>query len=204
MENKFYIVGIGASAGGLKALREFFDHIPQHIPAAFIVVTHLNREKHSILTDLLATHTTLSIARVDENVEIEAGHIYVLTENTALTIQDNWLKVSTRDDKIINSSVDIFFKSLATEYKERAIGIVLSGGGYDGLAVALQLKESGGTVMVQNLLSAEVSGMPEAIIDHDHPSEILNPTKLAEKVIQLCRVHTDHSAANRHPNSFQT
>lgn len=186
MEKEFYIVGIGASAGGLIALKEFFDHIPGDTPAAFIVVTHLNRKNHSILSDLLAAHTPLPSARVDKDVEIVQGNVYVLTENTALTIENNRLKVSTRDDKIINSSVDIFFKSLATEFKERAIGVILSGGGNDGLAGALQLKESGGKVMVQNPRTAEFKSMPSAIIDHDHPSDILNPTKLAEKVIQLC------------------
>jgi len=187
MNRAFYIVGIGASAGGLKALNEFFDHIPPDTAAAFVVITHLNREKHSILTELLAMRTRLPIARVEKDVEILPGHIYVLTENTALTIEHDWLKVSTRDHKIINSSVDIFFKSLAIEYKERAIGIILSGGGYDGLAGALQLKASGGKVMAQNLLTAEVHGMPGSIIDHDHPSDVLNPTRLAEKIVELCR-----------------
>jgi len=191
MEEDFYIVGIGASAGGLIALKEFFDHIPAGTPAAFIVVTHLNREKHSILSELLAAHTPLPIARVDKDVKIESENIYVLTENTTLTIENNWLKVSARDDKIINSSVDIFFKSLATQFKERAIGIILSGGGNDGLQGALQLAKSGGKVMVQNLVTAQVSGMPASIIDHDHPSDILNPRKLAEKVIQLCRAGTE-------------
>ena len=147
MEDKFYVVGIGASAGGLIALKEFFDHIPLGTPAAFIVVTHLKREKRSILSDLLGAHTPLPIGRMDKDVQIEAGNIYVLTENTALTIENNWLKVSTRDNKIINSSVDILFKSLATQFKARAIGIILSGGGNDGLEGALQLAKSGGKVI---------------------------------------------------------
>ena len=191
MEKEFYVVGIGASAGGLAALKEFFDHIPEDTPAAFIVVTHLNRDRYSILTDILATHTGLSIARVDGDVQLLPGNIYVLTENTSLTIENGWLKVSERDAKLTNSSVDIFFKSLAKEFKERAIGIILSGGGSDGLQGALQLAESGGKVMAQNLLTAEVTGMPESIIDYDHPSHILNPTKLAEKVIQFCKENTD-------------
>ncbi|MES2456333.1 MAG: chemotaxis protein CheB [Bacteroidota bacterium] len=138
------------------------------------------------------------MARVDKDVKIESGNIYVLTENTALTIENDWLKVSARDEKIINSSVDIFFKSLATQFKERAIGIILSGGGSDGLEGALQLAESGGKVMVQNLRTAQVTGMPASIIDHDHPSDILNPTKLAEKVIHLCQARTDQTSLNDH------
>jgi two-component system chemotaxis response regulator CheB len=187
MDKKFYIVGIGASAGGLNALKEFFDHIPEDTPAAFIVVTHLSRNYYSILANLLAVHTKLAIARVDKDVQIQPGHIYVLTENTALRIADGWLKVEPRDQKIMNSSVDIFFKSLATEFKERAIGVVLSGGGDDGLEGALQLFESGGNVMAQTLLSAQVTGMPRAIIDHDHPTAILSPAKLAKEIVRLCK-----------------
>ena len=189
MEKEFYIVGVGASKGGLSALKEFFEHIPKALPAAFIVVTHLNRERYSILASLLVPHSSLPVARVDQDVKIQPGNIYVLTENTALTIENGWLKVSPRDGKVINSSVDIFFKSLATQIKERAIGIVLSGGGKDGLAGALQLKDSGGLVMAQNLLTAEFVGMPGSIIEHDHPSAVLNPTKLAEKLVELCSVN---------------
>jgi len=190
MEKEFYVVGIGSSAGGLKALKEFFRRLPTTIPAAFIVITHLNRDRHSILNDLLATQTAIPVARVDEDVQILPGNIYVLTENTSLTIRNGWLKVAPRDQKILNSSVDIFFSSLADEFKARAIGIILSGGGNDGLEGALHLAESGGKVMVQNPLTAEVTGMPESIIDHDHPSDILNPTKLAEKLIELCKENT--------------
>ncbi|RZM29533.1 MAG: chemotaxis protein CheB [Pedobacter sp.] len=186
MEKEFYIIGIGASRGGMTALKEFFEHIPADTPAAFIVLTHLNRDRHSILTDLLSPYTQLSIARVDQDVKMGPGNVYVLTENTTLTIENGWLKVSERDSKMLNSSVDIFFKSLATEFKDRAIGIILSGGGKDGLEGALQLAECGGRVMVQNLMTATATEMPEAIIDHDHPAEVLNPTKLAEKVVELC------------------
>ncbi len=187
MEKEFYIVGIGSSAGGLKALKEFFGQLPTAIPAAFVVITHLTRDRHSILADLLAARTRLPVARVDKDVQILPGNIYVLTENTSLTIQNGWLKVAPRDNKILNSSVNIFFKSLASEFKKRAIGIILSGGGNDGLEGALHMAESGGKVMVQNLLTAEFTGMPESVIAHDHPTDILSPSQLAEKVIQLCK-----------------
>jgi two-component system chemotaxis response regulator CheB len=82
-----------------------------------------------------------------KDVKIESGNIYVITENTTMTIENNWLKVPAREDNIINSSVDIFFKSLAAQFKERAIGIILSGGGNDGLQGALQLAKSGGKVI---------------------------------------------------------
>ncbi|MES2829826.1 MAG: chemotaxis protein CheB [Bacteroidota bacterium] len=197
MEKEFYIVGIGASQGGMPALKEFFDHIPADAPAAFIVLTHLNRNKHSILSDLLSPHTQLSIARVDQDVLISPGHIYVLTENTALTIENGWLKVAARDSQVLNSSVDIFFKSLATEFKDRAIGIILSGGGKDGLEGAIKLAEFGGNVMVQDPATAEVTGMPISVIECDHPSKVLSPTNLAERVMELCRENSGHTLSQK-------
>ena len=185
MAKPFYIVGIGASAGGLRALSEFFRSIPKSTPAAFVVITHLLRENYSQLANLLIPHSTLPVIRVESDLELQPGHIYVLIENTTLTVKDGWLKIADRDRRIMNDAVDLFFKSLATEYKERAIGIILSGGGKDGLAGALQLNLSGGTMMVQTPLSADFVGMPESIINHDHPLAVLNPTALAEKVIEL-------------------
>jgi two-component system chemotaxis response regulator CheB len=190
MENEFYIVGIGASAGGLNALHEFFDNIPKDICAAFIVITHLQRERYSHLASLLSHRTELPVARVDHDLKIRPGNIYVLTENTALTIENGCLKVSERDQLKTNSSINIFFKSLAEEFNERAIGIILSGGGNDGLEGALLLNEMGGNVIVQKLSSAKVEGMPRAIIDHDHPTAVLNPAQLAEEVTRLCKEGT--------------
>ncbi|EDM37808.1 MCP methyltransferase, CheR-type [Pedobacter sp. BAL39] len=188
MKTSFYVVGIGASAGGLLPLYEFFDHIPSDINAAFVVTTHLDRDRFSILAELLSTHSGLHVARVEQDVEIQPGNIYVLTENTSITTDNGWIKVVTRDQNIINSSVDIFFKSLATDFKEKAIGIVLSGGGEDGLAGALKMNEFGGIVMAQTLITAKAHGMPGAIIDRDHPIEVLSPDKLAEKIVELCGV----------------
>lgn len=185
MNKPFYIVGIGASAGGLSALSQFFKSIPKSTPAAFVVITHLLRHNYSRLANLLVPHSSLPVVRVEGDLEVKPGHIYVLIENTTLTLENGWLKIADRDAKIMNNAVDVFFNSLATEYKEMAIGIILSGGGRDGLAGALQLNLSGGTMMAQTPFSAGHVGMPEAIINHDHPSAVLDPTELAERVIEI-------------------
>jgi len=191
MKTSFYAVGIGASAGGLVPLYEFFDHIPNDINAAFVVTTHLDRDRYSILAKLLSTHSGLHVTRIEQDIQIQPGNIYVLTENTSITTENGKIKVIPRDQNIINSSVDIFFKSLAMDFKERAIGIVLSGGGRDGLAGALKLNELGGSVMAQTLNTAKAHGMPRAIIDFDHPIDVLSPAKLAEKIVELCGVTSD-------------
>lgn len=186
MEKNFYTIAIGASLGGLSALNEFFDHLSRQVDAAFIILTHLERGRKSILDELLGERTGIPVMRVERDTKLQPGHVYVLIENTTLTVQDGWLRVEARDSKIRNASVDIFYESLARDFKEKAIGIILSGGGKDGLKGALSIAANGGKVLVQDPETAKASSMPQAIVDQDHPSFILNPSKLAELVNQWC------------------
>lgn len=183
----YYIVGIGASAGGLESLSEFFQHIPAGMDMAFVVVTHLHRDHKSILDKLLSTDAKLPVFRVEKDTRIEPGKIYVLIENTQIKLEKGELKVEIRDKKILNSSIDIFFESLAADFGSRAIGIVLSGGGSDGLKGAKAIFAAGGRILVEDPLSAKADGMPDSIIDHDHPSAVLRPSELANKLVEWCR-----------------
>jgi two-component system CheB/CheR fusion protein len=168
MNKSFYTVGLGASAGGQSALSEFFDHLSPEIEVALVVVTHLMRDRKSILASILAKHTSLPVLRVETDVEVRPGHIYVLPENTALKMDNGWLRVSERDEKIENCSVNIFFESLAEDFREKAVGIVFSGAGKDGLQGALKITELGGKVLVQDPDTALAYGMPTSVIEHDH------------------------------------
>jgi two-component system chemotaxis response regulator CheB len=182
-----FTVGIGASAGGLESLVEFFQHIPAKLNIAFIVVTHLHRDHKSILDKLLKTDAKLPVSRVEKDIKIEPGNIYVLIENSQLQIEDSELKVKTRDKKILNFSIDIFFESLAADFADKAVGIILSGGGNDGLEGAQAISKAGGLILVQDPLSAKADGMPNSIIGHDHPSAVLRPGELAEKLVEWCQ-----------------
>lgn len=144
MTKSFFTVAIGASAGGLSPLIDFFDHIPININCAFVVITHLKRDHRSSLDELLSKHTSLPLIRMEKDMQLEVGNIYLLIENTAVKITNGYLKVEARDDKVANSSVNIFFKSLADDCGEMGIGIILSGGGYDGLEGAKRINERGG------------------------------------------------------------
>lgn len=188
MDKTFFTVGIGASAGGQKSLCEFFDHIEVESNVAFVVITHLMRERRSVLSQILSKHTALPVIRVEHNMEILPGHIYVMAENTMLEVSHGWLWVNSRDDATVNKAIDLFFNSLADEFHERAIGIVLSGNGEDGLEGAQWINHMGGNVIVQDPDSAEYKGMPLAIIHSDHPSAILEPAELAHEINYLCRV----------------
>jgi len=188
MNKTYFTVGIGASAGGQKSLCEFFDHITVDANVAFVVITHLTRERRSILDYILSKHTKLPVLRVDRNMQILPGHIYVMAENTTLEVSHGWLWVNSRDDATLNKSIDLFFNSLADEFHERAIGVILSGSGEDGLEGAQWINHMGGNVIVQDPDTAEFKGMPLAIINSDHPSAILEPAALAQEINYLCRL----------------
>lgn len=121
MTKSFFTVAIGASAGGLSPLIDFFDHIPININCAFVVITHLKRDHRSSLDELLSKHTSLPLIRMEKDMQLEVGNIYLLIENTAVKITNGYLKVEARDDKVANSSVNIFFKSLADDCGEMGI-----------------------------------------------------------------------------------
>lgn len=191
MSKSFFTVGIGASAGGQRALAEFFDGLSPQIDAAFVIVTHLIRDRRSVLDEIIARHTWLPVIRVEDDLPVFPKYIYVLPENATMVVQDGWLKLSVRGDEVKNSAVDIFFESLANDFKEKAVAIVLSGGGRDGLQGALRINEMGGKVMAQDPLTAQFNGMPQSIVDYDHPSAVLSPAHLAAEINSWCVIKND-------------
>ncbi|MET4138175.1 chemotaxis protein CheB [Pedobacter sp. UYP1] len=182
MTKTFFTIGIGASAGGIPALIEFFDNLPLNIKSAFIVATHLMRDRPSKLNQILSRHTPLPVIRVEKDIKLEIGKIYVVIENTTVTVRDGYLKVQKRDERIFNSCVNTLFESLANDFKEKAIGIILSGGGNDGVSGAKMIKDNGGKVLVQSPNSAEIPGMPLSVIGGDHPIAIERPGEIARQL----------------------
>jgi len=179
MNNEITIVGLGASAGGINALTEFFDYVSPDIPVAFVVTVHLHRDFKSKLDEILQRHTELPVLRVEADTKIERSKVYVLIENKTLRIVDGYIHNEPRGKEIINNAVDDFFESLAAAHDNSSIGIVFSGAGNDGLNGAKAIFKKGGVVMVQDPATATVTGMPNAIIEGDHPQEIQSPKELA-------------------------
>jgi chemotaxis response regulator CheB len=185
----FYITAIGCSSGCLNALRTFFINIPGNTGMAFIVVQHLARNYKSMLDQLLTNYTFMPVVRITEDVKVEPNHIYLLTENNFIKIQHGILRVMPRKpDEVINRAVDIFFKSLAVDRKDRAIGIIMTGMGTDGLEGAKAIRREGGVVYAQDPLSTDYKGMPTATIIEDHPAQILPPDELARVLVETYKV----------------
>jgi two-component system CheB/CheR fusion protein len=188
--SNFYIVGVGASAGGYQAIWEFFSKIPPDPGAAFVIVQHLNREYRSIADKLLAKHTSLSIHWAQHNQPVEMNAIYILPENKVITIQNRHLYLRKRlPNEKINFTVDIFFESLAKDVKEKAVGVIMSGLGSDGANGVQAIHRYGGHVMVQEPNSTAFSSMPKMAINADSPDFILPPASLAKALVSCIGIN---------------
>ena len=180
----FPVVGIGASAGGLEALEEFFKNLPRNPGAAFIIVQHLAPNYKSLMDELLSRYTTLAIKRVEDGMQIEKNHIYLIPPKYNMTIFHGKLLLNeqVKNGKTLNLPIDIFFRSLAKDQEKNAIGIILSGTGSDGTLGIRAIKEYGGLTMVQDDKSAKFDGMPRSSISTGMIDLILPPSELAEEL----------------------
>ena len=163
----FPIVGIGASAGGLAAFEAFFSGMPAEANPgmAFVLVQHLAPDHKSILTDLVRRYTRMQVFEVEDGMKVQPNCAYIIPPNRDMAFLRGALQllepVAPRGQRL---PIDFFFRSLAQDQRERAIGIVLSGTGSDGTLGVRAIKGEGGMVMVQNPASTEFDGMPRSAL----------------------------------------
>ncbi len=148
-QNPLLVVGIGASAGGLEALEQFFRPMPADTGMAFVLVTHLARGMPSSLPEILARFTSMPVLSATHGLAIEADHIYVCPADHTLTVGDGHLQLHPRASEVQRKPIDVFLGSLAEERGENAIGMLLSGGGSDGTLGLKNIKERGGLTLAQ-------------------------------------------------------
>lgn len=182
VKNK-YIIALGASAGGLHALSEFFDNtLPDAV--SYIITTHLYPHQKSFLAEVLQTHSALKICEVENNMPIEPNTVYVMPENKVMSITEGRLILSDRDLSIkVNNAIDIFFISLAKDILFKKIVIILSGMGTDGTKGVIALGKKGGYIIAQNPDSAEHGSMPGSVIAGEFIDEILSPRQMPGAII---------------------
>ncbi|WP_394846583.1 response regulator [Pendulispora brunnea] len=180
-----FVVGIGASAGGLEALERFFDSLPNDTSMAFVVVQHLSPDFKSLMDELLARHTELPICLVEDGMTIEPNHVYLIPPKKEMIISGGKLLLSERDrQQELTLPIDVFFRSLAQDCRERAVAIVLSGGGTDGSRGIRDVFESGGLVIVQDEESAQFDGMPRTARDAGVAHWVLAPGEMPRVLIE--------------------
>jgi len=157
-----YIVGIGASAGGLEAIEAFFKNMPANSGLSFVVIQHLSPQYKSLMAELLSKHTAMPVKRIEDGMKIERNTVYLIPPRKNVTVFHNQLLLAEQDpSKGINLPIDIFLRSLSEDARELAVGIILSGTGSDGTRGIRAIKEFGGMVMVQDENSAKFDGMPK-------------------------------------------
>lgn len=164
-ENEQLVVGIGASAGGLEALRTFFVRMPADTGMVFVVIQHLAPDYKSLMVELLARCTKMPVLRAEDGMQVTGNSIYLIPPRFNLTIDGRTLHLSAPPEgKLLNLPIDIFLNSLAQSCGERSVAIILSGTGSDGTRGIRAIKEGGGMVMVQDEASAKFAGMPNSAI----------------------------------------
>jgi two-component system, chemotaxis family, CheB/CheR fusion protein len=174
-----FVVGIGASAGGLQALESFFGSMKDPPHAAFVVVQHLSPDFKSFMVELLTKHTNMPVLRAEQDMPVSARHLYLIPPRTTLTISKGRLQLEKYDPHHgLHLPIDRFFISLAADQQQRAIGIVLSGTGSDGTAGVRAIKDAGGMVMVQSEESAQFDGMPRSAISTGLADYVLPPENM--------------------------
>lgn len=176
------IVGIGASAGGVEALREFFRQVPAETDMAFVVIMHLSPDQESNLTEVLRQVTDLAVAVARDGDEVRGGHAYVIPPRKRLEIEEGILRLEDTQRTHETSTIDRFFRSLAADQAANAVGIVLSGNGTDGTLGLRSIKEEGGVAFVQSPDEAQYDHMPKSAVATGLVDLILPAGKLAERL----------------------
>lgn len=164
MSHKFPIIGIGASAGGLEPLEQFFEYAKPSSDFAYVLIQHLAPNHKSLMDELLARHTRLPIFVIEHNMLLESGKIYLNPPKKFVELQDGKFILSEKEDRKLSFPISTFFNSLAEQAHEKACAIILSGTGSDGSEGIKFIKEKGGLVIAQDPESAKFDGMPRSAI----------------------------------------
>lgn len=184
----FPIVGVGASAGGLEALEQFFIHMPENCGMAFVIIQHLSPDHKDMLGELLQRITKMQVHTVMDRMKVEPNCVYVIPSNNSMSILHGTLHLFKPVEKHgLRLPIDLFFRSLADDQKEQSIGIILSGMGSDGSMGLKAIKERAGMVLVQDPASAKFDSMPRSAMEAVVVDIVAPVNELPEKLIALTK-----------------
>ena len=159
------VIALGASAGGIDALQRAVTGLPPDSPFAFCIVLHLAATPRSILADIIARRTRLSVATATHGDVLRPGHVYVAPPNRHLVVADGRVVLDAGPkENGARPAIDVLFRSVAQNYGARCGAMVLSGALSDGAAGAAAVAAAGGVVLVQDPESAAVPSMPSATL----------------------------------------
>ena len=186
--DRFPVVGIGASAGGLEAFSQLLSHLPIDTGMAFVLVQHLDPNQPSLLSQILARTTQMWVQEAQGGMAIAPNQVYVIPPNVIMTIAQGKLHLSPREkQQKVSKAVDTFFNSLAEDRGSKAIAIILSGGDGDGTQGLEAIKAAGGITFAQSKDSAQVTSMPNTAIATGQVDFILPPEAIAAELANISR-----------------
>jgi two-component system CheB/CheR fusion protein len=206
-EHGLMIVGIGASAGGLNALRSFFTALPEQTGMAFVVVTHLHPEHESHMAELLQRYTSMPTTQVVERTAVEPDRVYVIPPNRSILMTDTHLDTREFEEpRGRRTPIDHFFRSMAQSGHPDPVAVILSGGGTDGSVGIKDVKEVGGLILVQQPEDAEYDSMPRAALTTGLVDLALPANKLAKRLVDFARhrPRLSHDAAQLSDTDAET
>jgi two-component system CheB/CheR fusion protein len=184
-EDGFLIVGVGASAGGIRALEGLLGRMPAGIPFSLVVVQHLDPKRESVVPNILSRTTAVPVRKIQDSEKIEPGRIYVKPPDKDLLIIDRCFSLKEPEKTgHVRLPIDLFFRSLAEDIGDKAVGLILSGTGSDGTQGAKEIKGAGGLVIAQDENQAEHGGMPRSAVDAGAVDMVLPVEQMADHLLQ--------------------
>jgi two-component system, chemotaxis family, CheB/CheR fusion protein len=182
----FSVVGLGASAGGYEAYADFLSHVPKETGMAFVLVQHLDPSHPSHLGELLSKVSMLPVTEIKNSLEVRPDQVYVIPSNTTVALRNGRFKLSPRPHpRSVSMPIDIFFRSLAMEQQNRAIGILFSGTGTDGTLGAQEIKGQGGITFAQDQGTAKHFGLPGSAIAAGAVDFVMTPEQIARELMRI-------------------
>ena len=186
--DKFPIIGIGASAGGLEALEQFLGNVPENSGMAYVVIQHLDPTQKGMLPELLQRISGMKVYQAKDRMPVKINSIYVIPPNTSMSILNGILHLfEPIEARGLRLPIDFFFRSLADDRKDLAIGIILSGMGSDGSVGLRAIKEKNGIVIVQEPSNAKFDSMPRNAIDSVLVDIVAPAKELPARLIEFLR-----------------
>lgn len=182
-----YIVAIGGSAGYLAPLLKFFDQTLID-KVSYVILRHIPADAQSFLKEILQQHSKLEVTDGMNNMPVENNKVYILPPGYYMTIKQGIFYLQERNGSR-NCAIDIFMDSLAADFKERSIGIILSGGGINGVEGAASIKKAGGMVLVQDPSSCEANALPLKVMDSGNFDHVLLPEQMPVVIINYVASH---------------
>ena len=188
------VVGIGASAGGLEALQQLLTFLPSNTGMAFVIIQHLAPNHKSLLTDILGKYTVMPVIEAQDGMRVERNHVYMIPPKYNIELVSDVLRLREYDRAKMNHPIDIFFRSLASAYENRAVAVILSGTGSDGTNGIRSIKDQNGLIIVQTPESAKFDGMPRNAIATGLVDMIQNPDSIAREMAHIAATMADASS----------